>query len=200
MPRGCSPLHLFRRCCRLRRFAIMRLKLELEGMTLPERDITEKHLEAYDDVFSDMVNVLLFNGQRRVGPEDLRDTRARTLYKTDGKLREQERDVSKLWVSRGVVISLIGIENQTEIDRDMALRVFGYEGADYRGQLSGDKSLYPVITLVLYFGERHWTAYCCLFYTLRDVCSSLSIRRMHLPLFRLPAACVQAYSVLRHNP
>lgn len=62
MPRGSSPLHLFRRCCRLRRFAIMRLKLELEGMTLPERDITEKHLEAYDDVFSDMVNVLLFNG------------------------------------------------------------------------------------------------------------------------------------------
>ena len=99
------------------------------------------------------------NGQRRVGPGDLRDTRARTLYKTDGKLREQERDVSKLWVSKGVVLSLIGIENQTEIDRDMALRVFGYEGADYRGQLSGDRrGLYPVITLVLYFGERRWTA------------------------------------------
>ena len=41
-------------------------------MALPERDIMEKHLEAYDDVFSDMVNVLLFNGQRRVGPKDLR--------------------------------------------------------------------------------------------------------------------------------
>ena len=128
-------------------------------MALPERDITEKHLETYDDVFADMVNVLLFNGQRRVGPGDLRDTRARTLYKTDGKLREQERDVSKLWVSKGVVLSLIGIENQTEIDRDMALRVFGYEGADYRGQLSEDRrGLYPVITLVLYFGERRWTA------------------------------------------
>ena len=128
-------------------------------MALPERDITEKHLETYDDVFADMVNGLLFNGQRRVGPGDLRDTRARTLYKTDGKLREQERDVSKLWVSKGVVLSLIGIENQTEIDRDMALRVFGYEGADYRGQLSEDRrGLYPVITLVLYFGERRWTA------------------------------------------
>ena len=45
MPRSHSPLHLFRRCDRLRRFAIMRLKLELEGMTLPERDIMEKHLE-----------------------------------------------------------------------------------------------------------------------------------------------------------
>lgn len=31
---------------------------------MPERDITEKHLEAYDDVFADIVNVLLFDGQR----------------------------------------------------------------------------------------------------------------------------------------
>ena len=48
---------------------------------MPERDITEKHLEAYDDVFADIVNVLLFDGQRRVRPDDLRDTKARTLYK-----------------------------------------------------------------------------------------------------------------------
>ncbi len=72
---------------------------------MSERDITEKHLEAHNDVFADIVNVLLFNGQKRVKPEDLRDTKPRTLYKADGKLREQERDVSKLWVSQGIVIS-----------------------------------------------------------------------------------------------
>ena len=124
---------------------------------MPERDITEKHLEAYDDVFADIVNVLLFDGQRRVRPDDLRDTKARTLYKADGKLREQERDVSKLWVSEGIVISLIGFENQTEADRDMPLRVLGYDGADYRNQLSAKGGLYPVVTLVLYFGESPWT-------------------------------------------
>ena len=75
-------------------------------MALPERDITEKHLETYDDVFADMVNVLLFKGQRRVGPGDLRDTRARTLYKADGKIREQERDVSKLTPLDGAPISV----------------------------------------------------------------------------------------------
>ena len=61
---------------------------------MPEKDITEKYLESYNDVFADIVNVLLFNGQRRVLSDDLRDTKARTLYKADGKLREQERDVS----------------------------------------------------------------------------------------------------------
>ena len=122
-----------------------------------ERDMTEKHLEGYDDVFADVVNVLLFKGERRVRPEDLKDARARTLYKADGKLHEQERDVSKLWVTEGAVISLIGFENQTGVDRDMALRVLGYEGADYRGQLSAGRGLYPVVTLVLYFGEAPWT-------------------------------------------
>ena len=42
---------------------------------MPERDVTEKYLESYNDVFADIVNVLLFNGQRRVLPDDLRDTR-----------------------------------------------------------------------------------------------------------------------------
>ena len=37
---------------------------------MPERDITEKYLESYNDVFADIVNVLLFNGQRRVLPDD----------------------------------------------------------------------------------------------------------------------------------
>ena len=72
---------------------------------MPERDMTEKHLEGYNDVFADVVNVLLFGGKRRVKPEDLKDTRARTFYKTDGKLHEQERDISKLWVSEGAVLA-----------------------------------------------------------------------------------------------
>ena len=125
---------------------------------MPEKDITERHLESYNDVFADIVNVLLFDGQRRVLPDDLRDTRARTQYKADGKLREQERDVSKLWAPEGIVISLIGFENQTEADWDMPLRVLGYEGADYRNQLSEKGGLYPVVTLVLYFGDSPWTA------------------------------------------
>ena len=70
---------------------------------MPEKDITERHLESYNDVFADIMNVLLFDGQRRVLPDDLRDTRARTQYKADGKLHEQERDVSKLWAPEGAV-------------------------------------------------------------------------------------------------
>ena len=42
--------------------------------------------------------------------------------------------------------------------RPSAYRVLGYEGADYHSQLSAKGGLYPVVTLVLYFGDDPWTA------------------------------------------
>ncbi len=38
---------------------------------MSEKDMTEKNLEDFDDVFADIVNVLLFNGQRLIEESDL---------------------------------------------------------------------------------------------------------------------------------
>ena len=35
-----------------------------------EKDITEKTLESYNDVFADILNALLFNGKQVVDPND----------------------------------------------------------------------------------------------------------------------------------
>ena len=124
-----------------------------------EKDITEKTLEDYADVFADIVNVLLFDGEQRVLPEDLVDTSARSQFKSDdGVLHEQERDVVKRWKYGKIVIALLGLENQTKPDENMPLRVFSYEGASYKSQLlDGEENhFYPVITLVLYFGKQRW--------------------------------------------
>ena len=125
-----------------------------------EKDITEKTLEAYNDVFSDIVNVLLFNGKQVVDPDDLEDRTPLSFYKADGKIRELERDVAKRWKKQNIRIACIGLENQTDPDPYMALRVAGYDGTEYRAQMinlqEGEKP-YPVITIVLYFGyEHHW--------------------------------------------
>ncbi len=121
-----------------------------------EKDIAEKVLEDYNDVFADIVNVLLFQGEQIVKPEQLEDKTLRSSYKVDGKLREIVRDVGK----------------------DMPLRVISYDGAEYRAQLirdissqdGGDDDIistkkrrdvkrYPVVTLVLYFGyEKPWSS------------------------------------------
>ena len=130
---------------------------ERQRGAVAEKDIAQKVLEAYNDVFADIVNGLLFEGKDIILPDDLEDHGTHSHYKTDGRLREQARDVAKKWKKGEIKLSLIGMENQTGIDTDMPFRVIGYDGAEYRSQLSG-KERYPVLTLVLYFGtERPWT-------------------------------------------
>lgn len=123
-----------------------------------EKDISEKLLADYEDVFADIVNVLLFHGEKRVRPDSLQSTKTISHYKADdSRLHEQERDVLKAWTDGQIQIALIGLENQTvPLDR-MSVRIFGYEGANYRSQLESDQ-ITPVISLVLYFGtEDRWT-------------------------------------------
>ncbi len=126
---------------------------------MAQKDITEKLLEDYNDVFADIVDVLLFDGKQIVREEDLADAGVKSQYKADNAtLHEQERDVAKFWKKGNVCIAVLGLENQTAQDKDMPLRILAYDGASYRSQiLNGSGKRYPVITLVLYFGDRPWS-------------------------------------------
>ncbi|EID84364.1 hypothetical protein MSI_21490 [Treponema sp. JC4] len=87
------------------------------------KDIAEKNLEAFNDVFADIVNVLLFKGKPLVQENELEADTKDTMFKADGELHEQERDVSKIWKNGEIRISILGFENQTRQDSDMPLRV-----------------------------------------------------------------------------
>ena len=152
-----------------------------------EKDKLERQLENYADVFADIVNVLLFDGERKVDPENLNDKAPRSTYKGDGRLFDQERDEAKYWIVDDVAYALVGLENQSDMSTYMPIRTIGYDGADYRHQIrilddakrefckekkrrkaAGDASaetmtfdpppMYPVVTIVLYFGTDRWTA------------------------------------------
>ena len=129
---------------------------------MAEKDITEKILLSYADVFADVVNGLLFKGKQIILPEDLVDQAPRAAYKADGKVRDIERDVAKRWLRNNIRIACIGFENESQPEKDMVFRVFGYDGAEYRTQLLKENKSnprYPVVTLVLYFGfKKHWDA------------------------------------------
>ena len=122
------------------------------------KDLTEKILEDYNDVFADIINGLLYDGNQKVKAESLVNSSVHSQYKSDdGILHEQERDVLKTWTEYDVELALYGLENQTKIEKMMPLRIAGYEGASYRSQFQRNlKRAVPVITLVLYFGEVHW--------------------------------------------
>ena len=124
------------------------------------KDITQKMLERYNDVFADIVNVLLFNGKRIVDEDALIDTPVDSTLKIDGEIHSQYRDVAKYWKNSQINIALLGLENQTVPDKLMPMRVIGYDGAEYKKQVLEEnryKKKYPVITLVLYMGyDRNW--------------------------------------------
>lgn len=126
---------------------------------MQQKDLSEKVLEDNNDIFADIVNVLLFDGEDTVEEDTLVSTAVHSQYKDhSGKLHEQERDVAKYWRKGDTDIVLYGIENQTKVESRMPVRIFGYEGASYRGQ-HDKKTIVPVITMVLYYGtDRRWTA------------------------------------------
>jgi len=139
---------------------------------LGEKDILEKKLLMFNDVFADFVNGIMFDGKDIVKEDELVDLSGWSHYKgDDSKHRFQDRDVVKLWKKENVVISLIGIENQDIPDKNMVFRVLSYDGASYRTQLvekerrkrkknagiDGElQDIFPVITFVIYYGEEEW--------------------------------------------
>ena len=127
---------------------------------MQDKDITEKMLEKYNDVFADILNVLLFAGRDVVDDSALMDALPMSMLKIDGRVRTQERDIAKYWRKNKINVALFGLENQTVPNKLMPLRVFGYDGAEYVKQSrkeNGDRAKYPVITLVLYLGyEKRW--------------------------------------------
>ena len=127
---------------------------------MKDKDITQKVLEKYNDVFADILNVLLFNGRDVVEESTLIDALPMSMLKIDGRVRSQERDIAKYWRKSKINVALFGLENQTTPNKLMPLRVLGYDGAEYVKQSRKeniDKAKYPVITLVLYLGyEKEW--------------------------------------------
>ena len=137
-----------------------------------EKDILEKKLLMFNDVFADFVNGIMFDGKDVVKEGELVDLSGWSHYKgDDSKHRFQDRDVVKLWKKENVVISIIGIENQDIPDKNMVFRVLSYDGASYRTQLVEEESrkrkknsgidgelqdIFPVITFVIYYGEEEW--------------------------------------------
>lgn len=123
-----------------------------------QNDLTEKSLEFFPDVFADTVNALLYQGEQVVLAENLQAAPTETLYKSKkGILRNQFHDVSKYEMKNGNINVQYTLENETTIKSRNVLRKAGYQGAVYREQYDVEV-LYPFISVMLYWGKRHWRA------------------------------------------
>lgn len=111
-------------------------------------------------IVADILNFVLYGGEDRIQPEDLvLLPESQTFVDSNDELRELRRDSMILWRNGNMIFCFIGLESQTYIDPDMPLRGFAYDGESYKEQILKDPNgrRYPVITFVLYYGDKPWT-------------------------------------------
>ena len=122
---------------------------------MPNKDLSEKTLIGINEVFADIFNVLGFK-EELIKEEDLKDAPVVNAYKENDSLHGLYSDVSKYYNNGQLTIALLNIENQSKIDKDMPLRIIGYEGAKYNSQLiANNKQRFAVVSLVLNFNTKH---------------------------------------------
>lgn len=134
-----------------------------------------------NDRFADFFNTVFFKGEKVIFPEELEtiSTDVSTVEETKQGLESQMkyRDKVKRW--KGVKLAVLGIENQDRIHYAMPERTLLYEALQYEAQrketaarhkknrdlkesneyLSGfakEDRLNPVLTVVIYYGEKPW--------------------------------------------
>ena len=140
------------------------------------KDIAQKKLEDYNDVFADIFNNLVFDGDKVLDEAGLTSLPTEAYSKkVDGRLRQGNRDIRKADHRNQQYRLLYGLENQEKVENTMPERTMGYDYATYEEQIRqivemnqkaenpaytkrihDDQKLAPVVTAVLYFG-KDWT-------------------------------------------
>ena len=147
-------------------------------------DSADKVYWRQNETFADLFNAYLYEGEQVIKSEELEelDTDASDIVEI-GEVKESirgARDVIKIAKKyNGVEYVLLAIENQEGIHYAMPIRVMGYDHYSYNKQYNDRKNYYktngislkddefisgirktdkflPVITLVLYYGEKNW--------------------------------------------
>lgn len=109
----------------------------------------------HGDVFADIFNVLVF--KKKIFTQDnFTECSERGLYLKDSNYKENERDVVKKCKDFELTLATLGIENQTKNDKNMPVRVMGYDYCTYQNQKITNEQPNPVITIVLSFSMEGW--------------------------------------------
>ena len=150
-------------------------------------DIVVKGYWRNNEQFADFFNAVLFDGKEIIKPNELEDIDAEESYilehreyaESIGALRDNVK-IRKKSTKYDVEFVILGMEGQEHIHYAMPMRVMGYDYGTYKKQYDDNASKYrhikglsddefiskmkktdkfiPVITIVVYYGEKEWDA------------------------------------------
>ena len=123
---------------------------------IKKQDALFKQLFSHDDVFADIVNAVLFQGEQVVSASDIQneDTDVSCFIEGYGSINRNRDSLKKVTVNG--IHYLIGIEHQSHINKYMGNRVRLYDALTVHKHITQKKELYHVVTIVLYVGEKRW--------------------------------------------
>lgn len=158
----------------------IKIRLLQTGGIMGERD---KRLKVYlDDSrrYADMINAGIFGGKQMVLPEDLIPEKTVSTKVVPNGTKEKISDLAMKQCKNGEKYAIWLLENQNTIDYSMPIRVMLKEALEYDEQLAQIKKknnrenkllnndseflckmkktdkLYPVHTLIVYWGKERW--------------------------------------------
>lgn len=138
-----------------------------------------------NEQFADLFNAVLFEGKQVIKPEELEDVDTEESsvlehreYAETIKASRDNIKIQKKSTVFGVEFVLLGLESQEHIHYAMPMRVMGYDYGSYKKQYDSNAKKYktaegmdedeylsrmkktdkfiPVITIVVYYGEKEW--------------------------------------------
>ena len=112
-------------------------------MPVKRNDNILKDYMGKNDIFADIVNFCLYDGKKVVNENDLKELDT-TFVNENEDIFEKSRDLLKevnIKSDNKNTYILFGIENQTNIDKEMVFRVLLYDALTYRKQFK-NKSKY----------------------------------------------------------
>lgn len=148
-------------------------------------DIVVKNYWRNNEQFADFFNAVLFDGEQLIKPDELEDVDTeessilehREYAESIGASRDNVK-IRKKSTLYGVELVMLGMEGQEHIHYAMPMRIMGYDYGTYRKQYEDNAAKYrnqkgmsedeymsrmkrtdkliPVITIVVYYGEKVW--------------------------------------------
>lgn len=148
-------------------------------------DTVLKNYWSDNEQFADLFNAVLFEGRKVIYPEELEDvdTEESSIlehrsYAESIKASRDNIKIQKKSTVYGVQFVLLGLESQEHIHYAMPMRIMGYDYGSYKKQYDSNAKKYqnadgleedeflsrmkktdkliPVITIVIYYGEKVW--------------------------------------------
>lgn len=121
---------------------------------MADKDILEKVLLSWGDVFADCWNTLACGGRQVLDGAGLLPAPTESFYRRGYKLHSQFSDVSFFRMEGGKIRAQYIIGNQTQARRKLVLRKASYQGGAYRAQLESGMPVYPVAALLLDWSHK----------------------------------------------